>query len=151
MLLLVMAFIYETENFILESHESPEVDRLDGGHMKISPKVSVVDRTRLNPKLAIELMRFTIVSGRAMVQGLEKQGINIGRINYQDNGNWKPELHVHLYGRAVDAKQQLFGNPILPGHKDSYFPLNERDIECIKYEIQDLFELKEYQDKEWKL
>ncbi len=42
-----MAIIYKTENFILESHERPEIDRLEGGHVKISPKENVEDRTFL--------------------------------------------------------------------------------------------------------
>ncbi|MEI7478307.1 MAG: hypothetical protein WCJ81_07675 [bacterium] len=62
-----MTLIYETKNFTLESHENPEIDRLEGGHIKINPKVLIVDRTLLSSKLAIELMRFTIVAGRAMV------------------------------------------------------------------------------------
>ena len=36
-----MAKIYETKNFIVESHEKPEVDRTEGGHIKISPKKDI--------------------------------------------------------------------------------------------------------------
>ncbi len=146
-----MSLIYETTHFILESHETPEVDRLDGGHIKINPKVSVVDRTELSPQLAIELMRLTIVAGKALVAGMKKQGVTIGRINYQDNGNWKPELHIHLYGRAIEATQQKFGDPIIPGHKESYQPLTGEDIEAIRQEIEKLFALPEYQDAVWHL
>ena len=55
-------------------------------------------------------MYLTMLIGEAMIIGLNNRGIDIGRINYQDNGNWgvfKPEdpfLHVHLYGRAKSAK-----------------------------------------------
>jgi len=72
-----MTFIYETPNFILESHEKPEVDRLEGGHCKISPKVPVEDRTKLTQKQAIELMRFTIASGKAIKQAMGKIGVHI--------------------------------------------------------------------------
>lgn len=146
-----MAFIYETTNFFLESHEKPEIDRLDGGHIKINPKVSVIDRSQLSPQLAIELMRFSIIAGRAFVTGMRKQGIEIGRINYQDNGNWKPEFHLHLYGRARAATQQKFGDPVIPGHKDTYFPLTREDIEGIKEEIIKLFQQPEFRDDVWKL
>lgn len=146
-----MALIFETENFTLESHDQPEVDRLDGGHIKINPKIKVTDRTELSPQLAIELMRLTIVAGKAFVEGMKKQGINIGRINYQDNGNWKPELHVHLYGRAVDATQQKFGDPIVPGHKYSYQPLTAEDIHSIKEEIIKIIASPEFQDDLWRL
>lgn len=57
-----MALIFETKNFTLESHENPEIDRVEGGHIKINPKVPIMDRTFLSPREAIELMRFTIVA-----------------------------------------------------------------------------------------
>lgn len=146
-----MAIIFSSDNFIVESHEQPEVDREDGGHIKISPKVPVVDRTQLTPKLATELMRLTIVAGKAMVKVMGDQGIRIGRINYQDNGNWKPELHVHLYCRAIDAKYQKFGDPIKPSHQPQYKPLNSNDIEMVKNEIERLLALAEYNDSVWHL
>ena len=146
-----MTIIYETENFILESHEKPEIDRLEGGHAKISPKVDIEDRTKLNPKQAIELMRFTIISGEAMINAMKKVGVNIGRINYQDNGNWAPHLHIHLYCRAKNTTMQKYGNPIIPGHKDEYKPLNDDDIKNIKEELKNLFKLEKFSDSTWKL
>ena len=135
-----MAFIYETPNFILESHEKPEVDRLEGGHCKISPKVPLEDRTKLTQKLAIELMRFTIASGKAIKQAMEKIGVYIGRINYQENGNRNPTLHIQLYGRAIDAKMQKYGEPIVPGNKPEYMPLNEEDRKRIKEELDNILQ-----------
>jgi diadenosine tetraphosphate (Ap4A) HIT family hydrolase len=146
-----MALIYETPNFILESHERPEIDRLEGGHMKISPKRSVEDRTKLTPAEAVEMARLTMVSGEAMKSAMAKRGVNIGRINYQDNGNWKPELHIHLYGRAVDARVQKFGDPIVPGHKESFEPLDEADIREIAAEIERLFKEERFSDGAWGL
>jgi diadenosine tetraphosphate (Ap4A) HIT family hydrolase len=146
-----MAIIYETKNFILESHERPEVDRLEGGHVKISPKVSVEDRSELTPKQAIELMCFTIVSGEAMKIAMKQIGVKIGRINYQDNGNWTPHLHVHLYCRAEGATMQKYGDPITPGYKGEYSPLNKEDIQRIKKELASLFEMGKFSDSEWGL
>lgn len=146
-----MALIFEDNNFIVESHEKPEVDRLEGGHIKISPKVTVEDRTKLTPKQAIELMRLTIVTGISMKNAMQKAGVNIGRINYQDNGNWTPHLHIHLYGRAVDAKIQKFGEPIIDGHKEEYNPLNETDIQNIREEIEEQFKLEKFSDSLWGL
>jgi len=131
-----MALIYETENFILESHEKPEISREEGGHITITPKEDFEDHTKLPIELAQELMRFTIVAGKAFKVGMAKQGIDIGRINYQENGNWKPHLHVHLYGRAIAAIEQKYGEPLIPGHKEDYLPLNEDDIEIIRKEIE---------------
>jgi len=146
-----MAEIYRTSNFILESHERPEVDRTDGGHIKISPIKDVSNRTQLSPQLAIELMRFTIVVGLAFSTAMAIQGINHGRINYQENGNWKPHLHIHLYGRAIDAKYQKFGDPIKPGHQEEYQPLTIEDCTLIADEITKLFAQEKFSDKEWKL
>lgn len=144
-----MALIYETPNFILESHEKPEIDRLEGGHIKISPKVDIEDRSKLTPKEAIELMRLTIVVGIAMKKGMEKSGINIGRINYQDNGNWRPHLHIHLYGRAVDAKIQKYGDPIISGNREEYNPLAFGDIKNITEEIENQFKLEKFSNASW--
>lgn len=104
--------IVRSENFILKSHDRPEVGRLDGGHLVIDPIVSVVDRTKLSVELVIELALLTNIAGEALYEGLASRGIKLGRINYQDNGNWRSELHVHLYGRAIDAKYHPFGEPI---------------------------------------
>lgn len=146
-----MALIYETPNFILESHERPEIDRLEGGHIKITPKSDVSDRTKLTPKLAIELMRLTIVAGKAMVSGMAKRGVNIGRINYQENGNWSPHLHIHLYGRAMDATIQKYGDPLTPGHREDFKPLTSADISAIRTEMDTLFALPEFSDQSWAL
>lgn len=146
-----MAFIFETSHFIVEAHDNPEVDRLDGGHIKITPKKEYVDRTQLSPLEAIELMRLTMLIGEAMKWGLEKQGIQIGRINYQDNGNWKPSLHIHLYGRALGAQFQKFGNPIIPWHREEYQPLNNQDIFFIQEEIKILLKQKRFSKQYWNI
>lgn len=123
-----MALIWQTKNFTVESHDSPEVGRLDGGHIVIHPKVKVEDRTKLPADLVVELGLLTNLAGRAMKDGLAKRKIILGRINYQDNGNWKAELHIHLYGRALDAKVHPFGHPIKSAwtlaEKISYEPLD---------------------------
>jgi diadenosine tetraphosphate (Ap4A) HIT family hydrolase len=146
-----MAIIYESPNFILESHETPEIDRMEGGHMKISPKTPVEDRTCLTPHQAIELMRLSIASGEALKEAMAEIGIDIGRINYQDNGNWKPSLHVHLYGRAKTAVLQKYGEPFAPGHKDEYAALNTDDIGRIRIRLERLFQEERFSDGAWGL
>lgn len=123
-----MTTIFESINFIVEPHPRPEVDRLDGGHIVINPKVKIEDRQQLTPDQAKELMRLTILVGEAMKRYYKTLGIELHRINYQDNGNWRPEQHYHLYGRAKTAKYQKAGDPIIPGHKDGYQLLNSEDI-----------------------
>ncbi len=154
--------IYESKNFIVESAEHPHIDRDDGGHIKIYPKVRFLDRQQLSPKLAIELMRLTIVVGGAMTKVMNEHGVDIGRINYQDNGNWsvfKPEgpyLHVHLYGRAKSAKIQKYGQAGFFPHRSenpeyykNFKPLNAEDIKDMKIEIERLLKEEKFSDTSW--
>lgn len=157
-----MSIIYETSNFIVEAVQSPLVTRKDGGHISISPKVRLDNRTLLSPKLAIEQMRLTMLIGEAMTLGLNNRGIDIGRINYQDNGNWgvfKPEgpfLHVHLYGRAKSATIHKYGEACdFPfretGFYDNFEPLNQEDIAEIKKQIDLLLQKEQYSLSNWSL
>jgi len=152
--------IYETDNFIVEAMQKPLVTRKDGGHITISPKKRLDNRTLLTPNLATELMYLTMIIGEAMTIGLTNRGIDIGRINYQDNGNWgvfKPEgpyLHIHLYGRAKSATIHKYGEAcIFPfretGFYDDFEPLNEEDITEIKKQLANLLTLEKYLPKNW--
>lgn len=155
-----MAFIYETENFTVEAADQPHITRTDGGHIRIFPKEKVVDRTELSPEKAKELMRLTIIVGEAMARGMNNRGVDIGRINYQDNGNWsvfKPEgpyLHYHLYGRAKSAKIHKWGNAChFPqrdtGFYDNFEPLNEGDIAEIRKQIKEISKRDKYKLENW--
>jgi len=154
--------IYQTKNFIVEAPEKPHVSRTDGGHIKIYPKTSLIDRTQLSPELAIELMRLTMVVGEAMTVAMNKRGVDIGRINYQDTGNWglfkpeRPYFHIHVYGRAKSATIQKYGDAChLPqrstGFYDSFKPLDDGDILEIKNEIDKIFKQEKYSDEAWHL
>lgn len=147
--------IHETENFSVLAAEHPHIDRLDGGHVKIIPKARVRDRTELSLELAVELMELTMVVGEAMSLGLKKRGIDIGRINYQENGNWRvfdpdgPYLHIHLYGRAISASTQKYGNAIYLPHRASGFydklvPLDPGDVEAIRCEIERILQTPKF-------
>ncbi len=155
-----MALIYQTDNFIIEAPEQPLVTRTDGGHITITPNKRVGDRTQLEPALAIELMFLTILTGEAMTKGLMLRGIDMGRINYQDNGNWgvfKPEgpyLHYHLYGRAKNAIFHKYGEACQfpfreTGFYDSFESLNREDIEAIQKQIRLLLTHEKYQSAYW--
>ena len=157
-----MVIIYETPNFVVDAVEKPHVDRDDGGHIKISPKIRILDRQQLSTKAAIELMRLTIVVGEAMTVVMNNNGVDIGRINYQDNGNWtvfKPEgsyLHIHLYGRAKSAKYHKYGQALYFPHRDEnpeyyerFKPLNSKDVLDIHNEILRLLQQQKFLDSEW--
>jgi diadenosine tetraphosphate (Ap4A) HIT family hydrolase len=154
--------VYETENFVVEAVEKPHVTRLDGGHLKITPRVRVNDRTKLSPKLAVELMKLTMLVGEAFQIAMNNRGIDVGRINYQENGNWsvkKPEgpyLHIHLYGRAKSAKINKWGDAIFAGHRDTGFydkfeSLDEGDIKEIRKQILLISKQDRYNLKNWSL
>lgn len=157
-----MAIIYETENFLVQSAEAPLIDRNDGGHITIDPKSMVSARQQLTAQQAIELMRLTIVTGEAMATVMNKHAVDIGRINYQDNGNWAvfkpegPQLHYHIYGRAKSAVHQPYGQTLHFPHKDeqpelykNLKPLTAADVLGIKEEIMRLLKEEKYAEANW--
>jgi diadenosine tetraphosphate (Ap4A) HIT family hydrolase len=146
--------IFESENFAVVTLEQPHVSRGDGGHLVINPNVPVEDRTRLSREQAVELVKLTMVAGEAMKTVLTRRGVDLGRINYQDNGNWRHELHVHLYGRARSAKLQPWGHALaFPPTKEAFLremgnlePLNAADIAELKAEMVRLLGTDKYRD-----
>lgn len=158
-----MAIIYETRNFIIESHEKPFVSRADGGHIRIRIKdESITDRTKLNPKQAIELMRLTMIVGEAFEKAMNRRGISVVKINYQDMGNWaaktntKPFLHVHVFGRSKDAVKQPWPESVyLPdrgtGFYEGFEPLNEDDRSEILKQINSILGESKYSEEVWGL
>lgn len=159
-----MALIFESANFRVEAEDEPLVDRADGGHIAIYPSNRYSTRQELPPLLAIELMRLTVVAGEAMTSVMRRNGVDIGRINYQDNGNWSvfkpggPVLHVHLYGRATHAVYQKYGQSLYFPHKNEQpefynncRPLSSKDISDIGDEMTSLFDNPRYSDSAWRL
>lgn len=129
------------------------------GHIIILPREKYVDRTELSPELATELMKLTMVVGEVMATAMNKQGVDVARVNYQDNGNWSvfkptgPHLHIHLYGRAKSAKTQIYGEALhFPkpetGFYDNAAPLTDEDITEIQKEIEAVMLTEKYAN--WK-
>ncbi len=154
--------IWKTNSFELRAEEKPLVDRADGGHIAIYPHRRISTRQELTVKEAIEFMRLSMVAGEAMETAMNKNGVDIGRINYQDNGNWGvflpggPNFHLHIYGRAKSAKIQKYGQSLHFPHRDEYpnlyrnlTPISKSDIEAIRSEIKILMESVKYSDAEW--
>jgi diadenosine tetraphosphate (Ap4A) HIT family hydrolase len=147
-----MPIVFESEHFEIVVLAHPHVSRNDGGHLVINPKVAVEDRTQLPRERAVELMKLTMVAGEAMKTVLTRAGVDIGRINYQDNGNWRHELHVHLYGRARSATIQTYGHALaFPPTREAFMkemgdlePLNAQDIAALKAEIERLLATEKY-------
>lgn len=156
-----MANIYESTNFIVESHEQPFVSRTDGGHIRIRVKdANITDRTKLDPAVAIELMRLSMIVGEALEIAMNNRGIPVVKINYQDMGNWafktnnKPFLHYHIFGRASNAIKQLWPESVyLPdrstGFYDGFEPLNVDDIKEIQKQITIVEGKDKYKAENW--
>lgn len=144
--------VFESRHFVVMRPEQPHVARGDGGHLVIHPRVAVEDRTHLSGEQAIELIKLTMVAGEAMRTVLVRRGIDLGRINYQDNGNWRQELHVHLYGRARNAILQPFGHALaFPPTKAAFReqmgnlePLDGTDVREIRAEMTRLIGTEKY-------
>jgi diadenosine tetraphosphate (Ap4A) HIT family hydrolase len=147
-----MALVFQARHFDITAPEHPHVSRGDGGHLIINPRMAIEDRTLLTREEAVELVKLTMVAGTVMKAVLTRQGIEIGRINYQDNGNWRHELHVHLYGRARGAVLQPYGHSLaFPPTKEAFMremgnlePLTPDDIAALRAEIARLLKTEKY-------
>jgi hypothetical protein len=97
---------------------------------------------------------------------MKRKGLDVVRINYQDNGNWAykptinkpPYLHVHLYVRTKgeshlhgDERFQAFPEALVfPPPESGYYKdfqmLTEEDCRDIKKEFENLLSTKKYKD-----
>lgn len=154
--------IFETPSFTVKRHPKPFVSREDGGHLRIFPKDKdrISDRTQFTPEEAIEFMLLSMVVGEAFQSAMNQAGIPVVKINYEDLGNWafkrgeKPVLHLHIFGRAENAKHQVFPEAVyLPdrssGFYDGFEPITEADIENIRRNIQIILASEKYQHLHW--
>lgn len=147
--------IFETDDFYVSAHGAPFIDRTEGGHIRIFPKIEVSDRTKLSPTLAVKYQKLSMVVGEALKSAMARRGVDIGIVNYQDMGNWMvfkpggPKMHMHIYGRATTATIQKYGDAVQLPHRetgfyDSFKPLNQDDISEIRKDIQQLFKSEKY-------
>ena len=155
--------IYETENFVVAVPKVPHIPRTDGGHLWIRSKEKYFSsRIELEPKLAIEVMRLTMLIGEAMEKAMKNRNINVERINYQENGNWayqkgmNPEFHIHLYGRTKDSITQTWGEALVfpnksTGFYDDFEKFNNEDIEEIRKQITILEQDSKFTKEKWSL
>lgn len=121
--------VAKTEFFTIKVPSKPHLTASEGGHLFIETNnPSISDRTQLGGHEATELVWLTMVLGEALTQCLENRGIDVYRINYQDNGNWsflrgeEPRLHIHLYGRSRNETYQTYGQALcFPDPNDAYY------------------------------
>ncbi|MBU2515683.1 hypothetical protein KJ966_30570 [bacterium] len=143
--------IYEDKYFTVVSPEFPLNCREDGGHLVLLKKERVDDRSELSWQEAIDFMRISMMTGRAIYEILE-----VERVNYEDLGNWgidKPvgsSMHLHFFGRAREQLHQIRGDhmKIYPeGHKiyqGHLKPLNEEETASLKASIAEIAKEDKY-------
>ena len=135
--------IYETEHFNVLLPERPHIPREDGGHIYITSKEHYTDRTEFPEEIACEMVLLSQKVGRAFIKAMADGGVTVSRINYQENGNWAfrnggsyaPFFHLHIYGRTVDSKTQVWGEALYfpdpdTGFYDHFTGLTEADVEA---------------------
>lgn len=127
----------------------PHVTFEEGGHLFIEPSdKDISERREMNAQQLSDMAFATQLLGDAMWKVFPRHGIELYRINYQDNGNWaflrgddKPLMHIHLYGRAVDEKKQSYGQALVfPDPNDSYYddlePVPDSVLEELFHEMR---------------
>ena len=154
--------VYETRTFRLVVPERPHIPRADGGHLIIKSREQVFSsRADLSPAQAVEFIRLSMMAGEAMAAVLNRRGVAVGRINYQENGNWAlrdgktPFFHLHLYGRTMSARTQTWGEALVfpnpaGGFYDGFEPLSEQDAAEIRAELQRLAQTERYNTARWR-
>lgn len=134
--------IHETDNFIVAIANPPHIDRLDGGHIVIISRNEYKSFDEMPVELAQEMIALGQRTGRLLKSILTGNGVEIGIVNYQINGNWsvlslnKDPIHMHIYGRAVHATHQKFGEALhFPnpgtGFYDGFQPISELEANKI--------------------
>lgn len=141
--------ILNTKHFSVFVPSTPHIDRTDGGHICVcctdDNKYYLQDLSDLE---VLELGVLLKLIGKIMMCVLNENGVDVGLVNYQINGNWtynhpdKPLLHAHIYGRAFSAKVQRFGQalnfPLKKDNEDFYKnnnQLTELDINEIRHRL----------------
>lgn len=134
--------LHETDDFIVAIADPPHVDRLDGGHIVIVCKNEYSSFDKMPVELAKEMIALGQKTGAVLKSVLTENGVEIGIVNYQINGNWgvfslnKDPIHLHIYGRAVHSRNQKFGEALCfpnptTGFYDEFEPIKEIEAKKI--------------------
>lgn len=150
--------IYQTDSFVLTRAAYPFVSREEGGHMRMFCKREEVgERRDFTPQECIEFIWLSSMAGQALETVLNKAGVKVVKINFEELGNWAfktgdpLKFHEHIFGRASTATKQLFPEALqLPdkssGFYDGFEPLTDADVAAIREEIERLAESRKYAD-----
>ncbi len=131
-----------------DAHIAPE----DGGHLIVQPLTPHTGIETCSRDLRHRLIDAIAASSSAILGLPHMQG---GIVNVQDNGNWfyrdehrnsPKQLHIHIYGRAPGAIDQLFGEALhFPSYAERHLakrlPLISQDREFVRREITERMSL----------
>lgn len=136
------SILFETDDFFVAVPNPPHIDRIDGGHIVVVSKCLYDSFTDMPFGQSCEMLKIARFCGDALKHTLVKDGIDIGIINYQINGNWsalsmdKDPIHMHIYGRAINSVHQKYGEALYfpnpeNGFYEKFMPINDDEIEWI--------------------
>lgn len=125
--------IIETKHFVICTIEKPHIDRKEGGHIVVASSVNQYTAMEDMPQdILHEFIDISSICGRYMKKMFAEEQIDVDIINYQVNGNWsalndaRDYVHMHLYGRAKQAKNQPYGSAVyLPDFETGFYDKNE--------------------------
>lgn len=80
--------VYEDQYFAVMAPRLPLNSKGDGGHLILTKKDPVTDRSDMTWQEAVDFVRVSMAVGRAMYDVL-----GIERMNYEDLGNWGVDDH----------------------------------------------------------
>ena len=143
--------VYEDKYFQVISPEFPLNCRDDGGHLILTKKVKVTDRSDMTYQEAIDFIRILMAVGKAMYEVL-----GIERMNYEDLGNWGiddpggAKMHLHFFGRSREQIHQIRGHhmflypkghKIYEGHLKAF---SDDDVGKLRANIEDILMGEKY-------
>lgn len=125
--------IIKTRHFVICTIEKPHIDRKEGGHIVVASSVKKYTTIEDMPQTILhEFIDISSICGRYMKSMFVEEKIDVDIINYQVNGNWsalndiRDSVHMHLYGRAKQAKSQPYGSAIyLPDLETGFYDKNK--------------------------
>lgn len=97
---------------ILLPHD-PHISGRDGGHLIVAPIRHFASRMDASKEEILAVDELSIIAAKALRYVFQTE-----HFNYQENGNWSvdtPEaqhMHLHVYGRSKNAKDQIFGEAL---------------------------------------
>ena len=143
--------VYEDKYFEVVRPSLPLNSGDDGGHLLLTKREPVHDRSDLTWQEAIDFIRISMAVGKAMYEVLD-----VERMNYEDLGNWGlddlggPKMHLHLFGRAKEQVHQIRGQHMFlypKGHKiyqGHLKPLDDEDVLKLRDRVANILREDKY-------